>query len=96
MGPDQSDWLRLYMVPGMAHCGYGPAPDNFDLIGALERWHESGTQPGRLDATRVNMNNVVDMTRPMCPYPQVAVYTGIGSTNDALNFRCESPPPRAR
>ncbi|HEX5108502.1 MAG TPA: tannase/feruloyl esterase family alpha/beta hydrolase [Vicinamibacterales bacterium] len=45
MGPDQSDWLRLYMVPGMAHCGYGPAPDNFDLIGALERWHESGTNP---------------------------------------------------
>ncbi|HEX5108501.1 MAG TPA: hypothetical protein VFV95_08650 [Vicinamibacterales bacterium] len=44
----------------------------------------------------MNMNNVVDMTRPVCPYPLVAVYTGIGSTNDALNFRCESPPPRAR
>jgi feruloyl esterase len=91
MGPEQSDWFRLFMVPGMAHCLGGPAPDQVNWMGALERWREAGIAPDRLTAARVNINFQVDMTRPLCAYPQVPKYTGIGSTNDASNFVCRAP-----
>jgi feruloyl esterase len=56
-------------------------------MAALERWRESGIAPDRLLAARVS-DNRVNMTRPVCPYPQAARYTGVGSTNDAANFVC--------
>lgn len=90
MGPKQEDWLRLFMVPGMAHCGGGPGPNQFNALAAMERWRESGTAPDQIFAARVT-NNRVDMTRPLCPYPQVAVYKGVGSINDAENFACKAP-----
>ena len=90
MGPKQEDWLRLFMVPGMAHCGGGPGPNQFNALAAMERWRESGTAPEQIVATHVT-NNRVDMTRPLCPYPTVAVYKGVGSTNDAENFACRIP-----
>jgi feruloyl esterase len=91
MGPEQSDWFRLFMVPGMAHCLGGPGPDLVNWVGALERWREGGIPPDRLTATRVSINRQVDMTRPVCAYPQVPEYIGIGSTNDAANFVCQAP-----
>ncbi len=90
MGPNQEDWLRVFMVPGMAHCGGGPGPNQFNALAAMERWRESGSAPAHIVAAHVN-NNRVDMTRPLCPYPKVAVYNGIGSTNDAENFACKAP-----
>ena len=90
MGPKQDDWLRLFMVPGMGHCGGGPGPNQFNAMAALERWRELSTAPDQIVASRVD-NNHVEMTRPLCPYPQVAVYQGIGSTNDAANFACKAP-----
>lgn len=90
LGPHQQDWLRLFMVPGMAHCGGGPGPNQVNWIAALERWRESGIAPDQLVASRVN-DNRVDMTRPICPYPQNAQYSGVGSTNDAANFACKVP-----
>jgi feruloyl esterase len=89
MGSKQENWYRLFMVPGMAHCGNGPGPNQFSMLGAIERWRESGTAPEQIVATHVT-NNRVDMTRPLCPYPQVAVYKGVGSTNDAVNFACKA------
>jgi feruloyl esterase len=59
-------------------------------MGALERWRESNVAPDLLIASHVT-NNRVDMTRPLCPYPQIAHYKGVGSTNDAANFVCKSP-----
>jgi feruloyl esterase len=93
MGPGQDDWLRLFMVPGMDHCPYwganpgGVGPDQVNWMAALERWGESGKAPDRIEAARV-VNNRIDMTRPVCAYPQIAKHTGIGSTNDAQNFVC--------
>ena len=78
------------MVPGMMHCGGGPGPNQFNGMGVLERWRESGIPPDQIIATHIT-NNRVDMTRPLCPFPQVAVYKGIGSTNDAANFACKVP-----
>src|SRR5439155_710804 len=58
MGSQQQDWLRLFMVPGMEHCGGGPGPDQVNWMAALERWRESGIAPDRLIASRVRDNRV--------------------------------------
>jgi feruloyl esterase len=78
---------RLFMVPGMEHCGGGPGANQFNAFAALERWRESGTAPGQIPAAHVTKNRV-DLTRPLCPYPQVAKYMGTGSITDAANFVC--------
>jgi feruloyl esterase len=84
---DVRDGYRLFMAPGMAHCGGGAGPNQFNSMAALERWREEGVAPDQIIAARVANNKVV-MTRPLCPYPQVAKYKGVGSTNDAGNFVC--------
>jgi feruloyl esterase len=89
MGRNQEDWLRLFMMPGVGHCQGGAGPDQVHWMATLERWRESGQAPDRIQATRV-VNNRAEMTRPLCPYPQIAKYTGVGSTNDAQNFVCAS------
>ena len=97
------DFYRLFMAPGMLHCGGGPGPNNFgqgapladadhDVVKALERWVEHGVAPERIIATKyVNDNpaNGIALTRPLCPYPQVAVLGPNGAdTTDAHNFIC--------
>jgi feruloyl esterase len=89
MGKKQDDWLRLFMVPGMQHCSGGPGTDQFNKMAVLERWREDGMAPAQILASHVT-NGQVDMTRPLCPYPQVAVYKGSGSTIDAANFSCKA------
>jgi feruloyl esterase len=90
MGPKQDDWIRLFMAPGMQHCGNGPGPNQVNYMSALERWRESNVAPDQLIASHVS-GSTVDMTRPLCPYPQVAQYKGAGSTNDAASFTCKVP-----
>ena len=75
------------MVPGMDHCAFGEGPNTFDAIGAIEQWVEQGKAPERVVASRWT-DGKVDRTRPLCPYPRVAKYTGSGSTDDASNFAC--------
>ena len=87
MGTGQDGWARLFMAPGVGHCRGGAGPDQVNWMGALERWRESGKAPDRIDAARI-AGNRIEMTRPLCPYPQIAKYAGTGSTNDALNFVC--------
>jgi feruloyl esterase len=90
LGPRQDNWMRLFLLPGVGHCGGGAGPDQADFVGAVERWRESGAPPDHITASHVS-NNRVDMTRPLCPYPQVAQFKGAGSTNDAVNFECRVP-----
>jgi feruloyl esterase len=90
LGPKQDDWMRLFLLPGVGHCGGGPGPDQADFVGAIERWRESGTAPDQIPAAHV-AGNRVDITRPLCAYPSVAQYKGTGSTNDAANFVCKAP-----
>ncbi len=90
LGGNQDSWYRLYMAPGMAHCRGGDGPNQFNAMGALERWREANEAPQQILAAHVTNNNV-DMTRPLCPYPQVAVYRGVGSASDAANFVCKAP-----
>ena len=102
---DTGQFVRLFMVPGMQHCGGGPGPNSFGQLGpgtalpdpqhsiyaALEQWVEKGIAPERIVATKYNGADPsagTKMTRPLCPYPQVAKYKGTGDTNDEANFVC--------
>jgi feruloyl esterase len=82
------DNYRLFMVPGMAHCGGGDGTSSFDMLSALEQWVEKHKAPDQIFASR-SRNGAVDRTRPLCPYPQAATYKGSGSTEDAANFVCK-------
>jgi len=86
MGKNQSDWMRLFMAPGMGHCGGGPGVNSFDSIGTLEKWVEKGVAPDTMLGTGAN-----GLTRPLCPYPQVAEYKGSGDLKDASNWACKAP-----
>jgi feruloyl esterase len=82
--------IRLFMAPGMAHCGGGEGPKTFDKMGPLDRWVEEGKAPESLTASH-STGGKVDRTRPLCPYPQLAKYSGSGSIDDAANFTCKLP-----
>jgi feruloyl esterase len=85
-----AEFARLFMVPGMGHCSGGTTPNRFDSLGALEAWVEKGAAPDRIVASRT-VQGVTDRTRPLCVYPQVARWTGVGSVDDAANFACVKP-----
>jgi feruloyl esterase len=89
MGGNQSDWMRLFMAPGMGHCGGGPGVNTFDSIGALEKWVEKGIAPDTIMGTGAQ-----GLTRPLCPYPQAAEYDGSGDLKDAANWACKAPASR--
>src|SRR6185295_10052717 len=79
---------RMFMVPGMGHCGGGDGPASFDMLAALEQWVEKGKAPDSIPAAHMT-NGQPDRTRILCPYPQVATYKGTGDSNDAANFVCK-------
>jgi feruloyl esterase len=83
-----SQAVALFMAPGMGHCRGGEGPDTFDMMSAIEQWVEQGKTPTRILASH-RTNGAVDRTRPLCPYPQVATYTGSGSIDEAANFVCK-------
>jgi feruloyl esterase len=85
-----SSSMRLFMVPGMGHCGGGEGPNTFDMMVPLEQWVEKGQAPTRVDASH-STNGKIDRTRPLCRYPQVAQYAGTGSIDAADNFVCRQP-----
>ncbi|HEY2819472.1 MAG TPA: tannase/feruloyl esterase family alpha/beta hydrolase [Candidatus Acidoferrum sp.] len=105
-------FYRLFMVPGMSHCGGGAGANAFgngaavpnadasdDVVMALDRWVEHGVAPAKIIATRYVDNNPatgVEMTRPLCPYPQQARYNASGEPNQASSFTCRVPPALAK
>jgi feruloyl esterase len=99
-----TDFARLFMVPGMHHCGGGPGTASFgaanqgfptqfdaqhDIVMALDHWVETGVAPDKIIASHLT-NKVADRTLPLCPYPQTPVYNGSGDVKAAENYRCES------
>ena len=107
MGQSNADsFVRLYMLPGVQHCGGGNGPDDFGQFGAsankdpehnafvaLENWVEKGTVPGSFIASKHagdTPQGAVTMTRPLCPYPQLTEYKGSGDQNSAENFTCSA------
>ena len=92
------DFARLFIVPGMGHCGRGPSCDQFQLFGALVSWVEQGIEPDQVESN-VNPNNAEveeagwssDRSRPLCAYPAIPVYNGTGDSEKASNFTCVMP-----
>lgn len=85
--PAAKDDVRLFLAPGVLHCGGGAGPDKFDALTAMEQWVEHGKAPASMVATKVNS----PLSRPLCPYPQLPRYKGTGDSNDAANFTCVKP-----
>ena len=83
-------FFRHFMAPGVGHCGGGTGPQPQNLLQAVVDWVEQGTAPDRILASR-SLGGGAVQTRPLCPYPAVATYTGSGSTDDAANFVCAAP-----
>jgi hypothetical protein len=78
-------FAKLYLFPGVAHCGGGEGPNTFDILTPVMAWVESHAVPGKVVASTI-ANGVTTRTRPVYPYPTVARYDGTGSINDAANF----------
>jgi feruloyl esterase len=90
LGPQKAAaGTRLFMAPGVAHCAGGSGPFVFDAISILDRWVETDTAPERIIVS--NPPGAPARTRPLCPWPQEAKYSGEGSTDEEKNFRCASP-----
>jgi feruloyl esterase len=79
------EWSRLFLVPGMGHCGGGAALDQFDLLSAIVDWVENDKAPASVVATG---RAFPGRSRPLCPHPQHAHYKGSGNAEDAANFEC--------
>ncbi|WP_051631706.1 tannase/feruloyl esterase family alpha/beta hydrolase [Sphaerotilus natans] len=99
-GGDASDFAQLYLVPGMNHCGGGPATDQFNLLQPLVDWVEKGQAPAGVTAqvrgpgnpgganTELPAGWSPERSRPLCAWPKVARYAG-GDLERATSFRCE-------
>jgi feruloyl esterase len=87
-----ADSIRLYMAPGMNHCGGGEGPNinAAEMVSPLEQWVELKKAPDQILASHT-AEGKVDRTRPLCPYPQVAKYKGTGSIDEAASFTCKLP-----
>ena len=83
-------FFRHFMAPGVGHCGGGSGPQPQNLFQAVVNWVEQGVAPDVITASK-SLGVGAVQTRPLCPYPTVAKYTGSGSTDDAANFVCAAP-----
>ncbi len=84
-GEDVRDSVRLFLIPGMTHCLGGDATDRFDMLEAIQAWVEEDRAPDRIHATS---RSIAGISRPLCPHPQVARYTG-SDPSSADSFTCQ-------
>jgi feruloyl esterase len=90
VAPGAVDSIRLFMAPGMGHCGGGEGPNNFDRVTEMAQWIRTGKAPDQMIASHAT-DGKVDRTRPLCAFPKVAKYSGSGSIDEAANFTCVMP-----
>lgn len=88
--PAARDHVRLFMLPGVLHCGAGPGPDRVDWVDVIADWVENGNAPDQLVASKSQGGKVV-RTRPLCPFPERAFYSDAGNTDEAASFECREP-----
>ncbi len=86
MGPEQDEWMQLFMVPGMGHCSGGLGPYEFDTLTTMERWREEDAVPTEIPAS----NPESGLNRPLCAWPQTAAYDGRGDIKRASNWDCKA------
>jgi feruloyl esterase len=83
-----AEFAQYYLAPGVNHCAGGPGADTTDLLAALDAWVDQKSPPGTLSAAKLGTSGQVELTRPLCPYPQYPRYTG--PANDAQAARSAS------
>jgi len=88
---DTRKFARVFLVPGMNHCGGGPSTSQFDAFAAVVDWVENGDAPESLLATAPAGTPWPGRTRPLCAYPEQARYKGSGSIEDSASFACKTP-----
>jgi feruloyl esterase len=81
------EFARLFLAPGVAHCTGGAGPDSVDRLGPLVQWVEQGIAPEQIVASKI-VNGVTTFTRPICPYPALPRYRGVGDPTKADSFAC--------
>jgi pimeloyl-ACP methyl ester carboxylesterase len=86
--PKAGEYFRMFMMPGVLHCAGGPGPDTADWPSVIDDWVEKGQAPERVIARKM-AGATVSRTRPLCVYPQRAVYNGAGSIDDEKSFTCK-------
>jgi feruloyl esterase len=87
MGQASMDaFMRMYLAPGVAHCGSGEGLPNMDLVTALSDWVEKAKVPDAITTVRTDTAGAVTSSRPMYPYPAMAKYNGIGDPNLAASY----------
>ena len=84
-------FARLYLVPGVAHCGGGEGMPNIDLVSQITGWVETATAPGSVTTYQTDSSNNVTASRPVYPYPAVAKFTGTGDWHDAASWAQGDP-----
>jgi feruloyl esterase len=93
--PATMEFARLFLIPGMDHCGVlsGPGVDQtgFDPLPALEKWVEEGVPPESIVMTKTDDDGKTEWTRPVCVYPKVAKYKQSGNLKDAASWTCAGP-----
>ena len=82
-----SQFARLFLAPGVGHCGGGDGPSPDGPFDTLVTWVEKGVAPDTVAAVR-RRDNGTTMSRPLCAYPKIAQWSGKGSTDEAANFAC--------
>lgn len=86
--------VRLFMVPGMDHCGGGEGASDYDTLATIDAWAAGAPAPERIIATRragpaaPESPALPPLSRPLCPFPQIARFKGVGNINDAADFTC--------
>lgn len=93
-----TDFAKLYLMPGMNHCGGGPATDQVNtILDDIVAWVEQGEAPeaivanARATNTELPADWSAERSRPLCPFPQVATYNGSGDMESAASFSCQIP-----
>jgi feruloyl esterase len=87
-GHSKADQVRLFLIPGMGHCGGGNGPNQFDKLTTLDTWVTTGKAPDQIVMSKVDAGKVV-RTRPTCAWPAVATYKGTGSEDEASSYVCK-------
>ena len=91
VGRGHAEAIRLFLIPGMTHCGGGAAATDFwDSNAAMEKWLDTGVPPDRIEAVKIVDGNIV-RRRPLCAHPRIALYTGPSGSDDLSKFECRLP-----
>jgi feruloyl esterase len=88
--PGKQNQIRLFVNPGMGHCGGNVGCDTFEKLGTIDQWVETGKAPDQIMSSKVSGGKTI-RTRPLCAYPAVAKYKGTGDMDDAASFYCAKP-----